>query len=295
MSKYIAVFAAAVILALGVLALGVPKQASVAGSWLVDSRHSDAQLITDGTTDYGKTKMNVTLGFTRVNGILRLDEADPTKSRFDFRLYPATSMAPPIEEDGHLKNEWLANLANHTLVCFHSKGFTRTADGRLQTTGNLTLTRVDRNVEATPNEAYAGPVYGPPIIHKVTREATFVFDVPAEDANKQKDGGIQLSGSTMLGRENFPQLVKAVVGTYWPPVVKDKDCHAPANVSEDYHGAECTGTLEMPAALPQPSGSQVGEDYPGPANFNAVNGNQLTILVHLQLTPRPGEMAAGGD
>jgi len=295
MSKRTAVFAAAVILALGVLALGIPKQPSVAGSWQVDFRHSDAQLVTDGTTDYGKTKINVTLGFARVNGTLKFDDADPAKSSFDFRLYPATSMAPPIEEDGNFKNQWLANLANHTLICFHSKGFTRTADGRLQTTGNLTLTRVDRNVEATPNEAYAGPVYGPTIIHRVSREATFVFDVPAESASKQKDEGIQLAGSTMMYRENFPQLLKAVVGTYWPPLVQDRNCQAPAGVSEDYHGAQCTGTLMMPAALPQAPGSQVGEDYPGPSNFNAVNGNQLTVLVHLRLTPRPGEMMAGGD
>jgi hypothetical protein len=59
------------------------------------------------------------------------------------------------------------------------KGVRGTADDQLQTTGNLVLTRVDRNVELTPNEAYAGPVYGPPIIHPVVREATFVFDPPA--------------------------------------------------------------------------------------------------------------------
>ena len=52
MLKFTAVFALA-----GIFALGVPgKPASTGGSWLVDARHSDAQLITDGTTDYGKNE-----------------------------------------------------------------------------------------------------------------------------------------------------------------------------------------------------------------------------------------------
>jgi hypothetical protein len=57
MSKYM-LFALA-----GIFALGVPtRPASTRGSWQVDARHSDAQLITDGTTDYGKTQINVALG-----------------------------------------------------------------------------------------------------------------------------------------------------------------------------------------------------------------------------------------
>lgn len=66
MLKHIAVFAVAAILALAVLGLGVStKPAATAGSWQVDSRHSAAQLITDGTTDYGKTKLNFTPGFRK--------------------------------------------------------------------------------------------------------------------------------------------------------------------------------------------------------------------------------------
>ena len=46
-------------------------------------------------------------------------------------------------------------------------------DGKLQATGELTLTRVDRNVEVNPNEACVGSVYGPPMTHHVSQEATF--------------------------------------------------------------------------------------------------------------------------
>lgn len=291
MLKHIAVFAVAVILALAVLGLTVPTKPSTAGAWHVDARHSDAQLVTDGTTDYGKTKLDFTLGFGRVNGAINIDDADPAKSSIVFRLYPATGMAPDIAETGKFLSEWAMDQANHTLVCFHSKSVQRTADGKLQTTGELTLTRVDRNVEATPTEAYSGPVFGPPMIHRVSREATFVFDIRPGD----KDGELQATASTNVSREGFPQLLRAVVSTYWPPLVEDKKCETPA-ASEAYKGAHCTGTFMQASGLPlAPGGLQVGEDYPSPpSNFSAVTGNQLTILLHLRLMAKAsGQQAAG--
>ena len=84
MFKYTAMFALA-----GMLALGAPSKSTfTGGSFQVDARHSDAQLITDATTDYGKTRIDVTLGFARVNGRVELDNNDLAKSSFDFRLYP---------------------------------------------------------------------------------------------------------------------------------------------------------------------------------------------------------------
>ena len=292
MSKHIAVFAIAVLFAFGILTLGAKTPASLAGSWLVDARHSDAQLITDGTTDSGKTKIDVTLGFARVMGALKID--DPAKSSVDLHIYPATSMVEAIEEDGKFKSRWMANRANHTMLCFHSKNVTRTSDGRLQTTGDLILVRVDRNVEVpAPTEAYAGPVYGPPITHRVSHQATLVFDLPA-DGSKQKDGGIQATASTKVFREDFPQLVKAVLNTYWPPLVQDENCRVPAP-SEAYSGAECTGTFLRGPSLPEDPGTHIGEDYPGSQNFNAQVGQRLNLVVHMRLTPGAGQPMAGGN
>jgi len=282
MSKHIAVFAIAVLFAFGILTLGAKTPASLAGSWLVDARHSDAQLITDGTTDSGKTKIDVTLGFARVMGALKID--DPAKSSVDLHIYPATSMVEAIEEDGKFKSRWMANRANHTMLCFHSKNVTRTSDGRLQTTGDLILVRVDRNVEVpAPTEAYAGPVYGPPITHRVSHQATLVFDLPT-DGSGQKDGGIQATASTKVFREDFPQLVKAVLNTYWPPVVQDEKCQAPAS-DEAYSGARCSGTVLQGPTFPEDPAMHIGEDYPGPQNFNAQVGEQLTLVIHMHLTP----------
>jgi polyisoprenoid-binding protein YceI len=292
MYKYTLLLAAAAVLALGVPSTPIPT----AGSWQVDAGHSDAQLITDATTDYGKTKLNVTFGFARVNGRVELSNEDLAKSSFDFRLYPATSISPVIDEDGKFLNHWLANLSNHTLVCFHSKGAVRTSDGRLQTTGNLILTRVDRSIDATPNEAYAGPVYGPPVIHRVSHEATFVFDFPAANGIEQKNGAILASGKTAMLREDYPQLVRAVVSTYWPPVVQDENCRWPSSVGEDYHGAQCTGKLLSAPGLPEAPHAANGEDVGVTQNFNAVVGDHLNILVHFRLTAQgSGEPALGGN
>ncbi|MFZ0685853.1 MAG: hypothetical protein WAM89_09925 [Terriglobales bacterium] len=277
----------------GILAMGSPsKSPSAAGFWQVDARHSDAQLITDATTDYGKTKIDITLGFARVNGRVALDN-DLSKASFDFRLYPATGMSPAIDEDGKFLSHWLANLSNHTLICFHSKGALRTPDGRLQTTGDLVLTRVDRNVDATPSEAYSGPVYGPPMIHRISRQATFVFDFPAAAGKDQKDAATFASGSARMFREDYPQLVTTALNTYWPPVVQDQNCQAPASVGEDYHGSVCTGTLLMAPGLPDSPQGGSGEDLGTPQNADAVVGNRLTILVHLRLMAKASAEQAG--
>src|SRR5579863_8484300 len=161
MSKHKAVFSIGAILALGVLALSVSgKPSTVAGSWQIDTRHSAAQLITDGTTDYGKQKLDFTLGFGKIMGVVNVDDADPTKSSIMFRLFPATSsMTPNIAENGKFLKQWEMDEANHTMICFHSKSVQRGPDGKLQVTGVLTITRVDRNVEIEPTEAYRGPEY----------------------------------------------------------------------------------------------------------------------------------------
>ena len=97
-------------------------------------------------------------------------------------------------------------MSNHTLVCFHSKRVVRTPDGRLQATGELTVTRVDRNVEAEPTEAYSGPVYGPPMIHRVSHEATFIFDIG--DANGSEPEREQSPGVGI--HDSFPRGVSPV-------------------------------------------------------------------------------------
>jgi polyisoprenoid-binding protein YceI len=282
MLRHTSVFAATVILAQAVLGLDVPSEpASMAGSWQVDSRRSDAQLVTDATTDYGKTKMNVTLGFARVNGILRIDDNDPTKSSVDLTIYPAASISPSIDEDGMFLSDEAASRS--TLVSFRSKRVLRAPGGKWQATGNLTLIRVDRNIETTApseglSEAHVDP---PPLIHRTSHEVTFIFDVPAAAENEQK-GGVQVSGSTTVSRENFSQMVSTAISTYWPPLIQDENCELP--IASELNGAsQCTRTFLKTPGLPEAPRAANGKDLHGPENFNALVGEHLTVLVHMCL------------
>ncbi len=260
-------------------------QTPTSGSWQVDSRNSDAELITDGLTNYRTTKINFTLGYGRIEGAFKLDDSDAANSRIDFRFYPANSTSSPIGEDGTLRHDWLANPANQTLVCFHSKKIVRMPDGKLQVTGDLVVTRVDHNVALDPNEAYSGPIYGPPMVHRTVRDASFIFDAPVAAGKKQKDG-LKTSGVTSISREGYPELVRTAIGTYWPTLAQgEPKCWNPAGGTEDYRGFQCTGTY-MSSSGPPPAPGQIGEDYPGPQNFNTVVGKQLTIMIHLRLKPK---------
>ena len=262
----------------------------------MDARHSDAKITTDGTTDFGKSKIDVVLGFGRVNGEVKLVDGDSANSHVDLHIYPATTMDPVIAEDGQFKTKWLSNPANQTLLCFHSKQVTRTADGKLQATGELKLARVDRNVQADPSEAYSGPVYGPPMVHTVSKQATFIFDLPSELKSKA-ERTLKMSGSTEMTREMFPQLLRAVVNTYWPPLVQDANCQAASNPGRGRlsRWGMCSGTVLQPPAPPQGPYSGAGEDYPGPSDYNAVSGNQLGIVLHMHLLPAgsTGAVATG--
>jgi len=284
---------AGMISALAILALAAPgKPVAPSGNWKVDSRRSDVQLSTDGTTDFGKKNTTFTIGFARAGGIVRLDGNDPANSEFHFDFYPSNSMEPTLDHDGKVNIAWFGDRANNMMICFHSKGTQQTADGRLKTTGTLGMIRVDRNVEPSPTESYAGPVYGPPILNHVSRPATFVFDVPAAD----KKGVLRTSGNTSMAREDFPQFFRAVIATQWPTLVEDKNCQTTtANALESYSGALCTGTFLLPSFPLGPSAS-AGEDYPGPQNFNTVAAEHLTISAHLRLSPATsGAKASGGN
>ncbi|MGA8221806.1 MAG: hypothetical protein WB780_09150 [Candidatus Acidiferrales bacterium] len=291
MLKHAVLIAAVVVVA--VIALAVPSRpVSPTGSWLVDPRHSSVALTTDGTTDFGKTNMTVTIGFGRINGTVKIDNDVPANSTFDFHIYPATSMVPPIAEDGKFLSHWLSSLANQTLLCYHAKGFVRMPDGRVQVSGKLVLTRVDRTLDLTPSESYSGPNYGAPVIHHVEREATFVFDSLINSGSGKNDPGLQTWGSGTIAREDFPQLLRTVIATYWPPVVQDENCQVPM-VSEAYSGAACTGMFLRTPSLPEAPHAGNEEDYPGPANFNTVVGNHLTIDMHLRLSQNEMHRRAG--
>jgi len=166
-------------------------------------------------------------------------------------------------------------------LTFKSTRILRTDNGKLEVIGDLTLTRVQRTVIATPPRAYAGPVYGDPVIHNETREVTFLFPSmsaahlsrPLTPATLQKKEVLEIVGSARVDGEEFPELLSAINETRWPPVMQSKDCH----IREDYSGALCTGT----------SIAATGDDNchmstsVGP-QYTAATGNQTRIVLDLK-------------
>ena len=176
----------------------------------------------------------------------------------------------------------------------------------MEVIGDLTLTRVERSIDARWSIAYSGPVYGDPVIHTATHPITFAFpDLsasllpgPLTAARRQQKGALEVSGSARLSPATFPELLTAIKKTNWPPVVWSEDCQYPSAGRTDYSGPVCTGTLiaatradscYMPAT--------VGADYNG-AICTPAAGSQTTIVLDLKLVHQGSEppvaVLAGG-
>ena len=129
-------------------------------------------------------------------------------------------------------------------MTFKSERIVTAGNDKFKVIGELTLTRVERSVTMDANEAYAGPVYGDPVVRTETREVTFLLTKDALD----------LSVSAHVNHEDFPELLSAIQDTNWPNVVQNERCQMPSTIGEDYHGPTCTGTVAvavMPAGLPK--------------------------------------------
>jgi len=287
-----------------ILAVTSPAAFADGESWFLDSTTSDARFFQGSATNPN----SVNTGVARVTGEVKLDENNLDNSVFDLGIYPADeNWGHALNAEGTLPAGYVPDPTDHTLLTFKSKRILTTSDGKLEVIGNLTLTRVERSVTLTPNEAYAGPVYGDPVIHTETREVMFLF--PSSIATPPSEGSspatfktqsrLEVSGSAGIGRENFPELLSAISDTNWPSVVQNEHCTMPSTIGDDYSGAQCTGTLiaatnhdncRMPASI--------GDDYSGPL-CSPPAGDQTTIVLNLKLLqagsePSPETLSAVG-
>jgi hypothetical protein len=224
------------------LVVAVPAIAKE-GSWKLDADHSTARIL------LGANAFNI--GVAQVSGKVELDAAKPTNSILDVSIDPAGGK-----------------------LTFKSRRATIGLDGKLQISGDLTLSRVVRQVILNPAEDYSGPVYAEPMMQTVTREVTFAF--PMSDQAKQAE----ITGEAKMFGEDFPELYAAVTETNWPLVIQDKACELPP-AGEDYAGALCSGTVveaDRSAAF-----ARAGEDYHG-FESDAPNGNLLRMVLKLHLT-----------
>jgi polyisoprenoid-binding protein YceI len=274
----------------------VSALALASDTWTLDTDASYARL-------FQGSKANLALvstGVARVTGRVELDANHLDQSILDLSIYPADEdWQGALSPGGTLPTGYAPDATDQTLLTFKSKHIRRTETGQLEVIGDLTLSRVEHTVTAIPSEAYAGPVYGNPVIHTDMREVAFLFpsvsaaslSVPLTPAALQSYVP-ELVGSARIGREDFPGLSAALKDTNWPSVVRNKVCFFPSTIGEDYSGARCTGTVIAATRDVSCHLGTVGEDYIGPL-CTPPTGNQTTIVLDLKFLHTATEPSAG--
>jgi polyisoprenoid-binding protein YceI len=247
-----------------------PDSRTARRSWEVDSSRSAARLFL-GT---GNDPLAYNAAVARVTGEVAVDAGDPAKSKFELTIYPADQQGP-ANVDGRLVGGIFPSSADFVQMNFRSNQAERQDDGKWRVTGELTILRVERPATVDPNEGYAGPVYGEPVAHAVTHNATFVFSIPSSAS----DVSAKVSATAHIQHRNFPEVLPAVRDAEWPMIVQNETCENPSP-AEDYFGPQCTAQV-VDVLPPNVAEVTTGEDYHGPQP-TAPSGDQVTIVLNLQ-------------
>lgn len=151
-----------------------PATTSAVTTWKIDPAHSSAEF---------KVKhmmiSNVKGSFTGINGVLTLDESDPTRSSVEATVPVATLSTGDEQRDGHLKSADFFDAEKFPTFTFKSTEVGLTAPGEHAVVGELTL-------------------------HGVTKTVSFAVDGPSE-AGKDPWGNtrVGLSATTRINRKDF--------------------------------------------------------------------------------------------
>jgi polyisoprenoid-binding protein YceI len=251
---------AAVVVLVGIIsAMPVAAQNN---TWRIDSEHSTARLFlaSSKTPD-----AEVNVGIARLRGVVDDIGGDPRASAFDFTIYPADETIVPSSSEETRGD--LPDADVYTVISFKSKQVVPTGGANFRVTGDLTVTYIERTATYDATVAYSGPVYGPPVMHSEKREAVFVFQrMSAPTSQKPNERAAELSGSSAIVAEDFPELVNAVSATDWPALVADEHCVMPLDIGEDFSGPRCSGEAVEPTPRTDVHcrmRTRVGEDFAG--------------------------------
>jgi polyisoprenoid-binding protein YceI len=160
--------------ALAFLAIGSFQSAAAQSStWQIDPAHANAQF---SVKHLGISKVQGE--FTNVTGTVQLDEKDPSKSVVNATIDTTTVFTRNDGRDKDLKDNFF-EVTKFPTMTFVSKSITKSADGKWQMTGDLTL-------------------------HGVTKSVTFAVDGPT-DAIKDPWGNQRrgASATTVINRNDY--------------------------------------------------------------------------------------------
>jgi polyisoprenoid-binding protein YceI len=278
-------------------------------TWRIDSEHSTARLFLASSKTPDAV---VNVGIARLSGVVDDIGGDPKASAFDFTIYPADETTVPTSSEETRGD--LPDADAYTVISFKSKQVVPTGGANFRVTGDLAVTYIERSTTYDATEAYAGPVYGPPVTHSEKREAVFVFQRTSTSASQRLNGRTtELSGSSAIAAEDFPELFSAVSATDWPAFVENGQCVMPLDIGEDFSGPVCSGedveptprtdihcrmrasvgqdfAGEVCAGTPLQMGTSEGAESPtekpkhGRGAQNNLVANELKIQLDLQLT-----------
>lgn len=128
-------------LALSAAFLVTGTSAFAADSYKLDPVHSSTVF------RVGHAGIGVIYGqFTQGSGQFTLDEADLTKSTFEFEVHASSVNTNVDKRDAHLKSPDYLNVKQYPTVTFKSTSVARTDDKHLQVTGDFTLHGVTRAI-----------------------------------------------------------------------------------------------------------------------------------------------------
>jgi hypothetical protein len=259
-------------LALVMLALaliGGSVSASAQETWEVDGQHSVARLA------IGSGSNALEVGLARVVGNLVFESRGSDDPTVHLTLRP---------ENGE--------LGNFPEMTFTSRRSAMTSDGKLLVTGDLFITRIERSAAMDANEAYHGAEYGEPVVSTATEEVRLTLSVPSLLQN----GTMHFSGSTLVSREAFPQLVDTLRQDSWPTtLVNDQKCVVPSATGEDFSGASCSGSeLASVSNREIATGGSGGEGYYGFQPAVVPNPDQATMALDITLKQVSSARAIAG-
>lgn len=162
--------------------LASPQTATT--TWNIDPAHTIAEF---------KVKhmmiANVKGQFSKVSGVLTLDESDLANSRVEVSIEAASIETRDGQRDAHLKSADFFDVEKFPTLQFQSNGISLVRDGELSVTGDLT-------------------------IHGVTRKVSFAVEGPTPPT-KDPWGNtrIAISASTKINRKDFGLTWNAALET----------------------------------------------------------------------------------
>jgi polyisoprenoid-binding protein YceI len=271
-------------LLLGLTALAVASVSAQNVKWQIDAGHSSASifLAQSGDPDPG---LNIAVAIAA--GTMELDSADPSRFSLQLNIIPADQDEAVLNPNGTLRAGAYAALSHYTVMSFQSKPAVRDKNGKLQLTGDLTVTYVEREAPAEWNVGYSGPTVITPVSKSAAREVIFTFDKSDSDiAYGKKVGWMEITGLGRISLEDLPAMRFWLSSSIWPRLVEDRSCHLPNySVSmRDYHGAVCTGNVvETNRPKELPGGSLSGLDYSGPRYEAPQKIDEVRILLDLKI------------